>query len=132
MSTTLVMDFKIRLKDENGNYYLFRPYLRANLDEVGNVMNYTIVGAAEKGSLNALQKEILRDMCIQITLYLGKLVRGGRNFFRDVSDYPSERQVRNLLSGRTRKSGMIFPLTGINLEQKKRRAHALAWQRKDW
>lgn len=117
MSTTRVMDFKIRLKDGNGNYYLFRPYLRANLNEVGNVMNYTIVGAAEKGSLNALQQESLREICNQITLYLGRLVRGGRNVFRDVRDFPSERQIRNLLSGRTRKFGMIFPLTGINLEQ---------------
>ena len=117
MSTTRVMDFKIRLKDEDGNYYLFRPYLRANLDDVGTVMNYTIVGAAEKGSLNKLQQDRLRELCDQIGQYLCNLIEGSRNVFCDVRDFPSERQVRNLLSGRTRKSGMIFPLTGINLEQ---------------
>ncbi len=113
---TRAMDFKIRRKDGNGNYYLFRPYLRANLDDIGNVLNYTIVGSEEEGSLNELQEKRFREMCMQIDRYLGRLIHRRRNVFTCyVNDFPSVRQVRNLLSGRTRKSCMILPLTGIDL-----------------
>lgn len=119
---TRAMDMKIRVKDGNGNYHLIRPYLRANVDDIGNVMNYTIVGSEEEGSLNEVQEKNFRDMCRKIDRYLGRLVRSRRNDFTCyVNDFPSVRQVRNLLSGRTRRSGMIFPLTGIELGNEAKR-----------
>ena len=112
---TRVMDTKIRRKDSNGKWYLVRPFLKPNVDDIGNVMNYSIVGKPEEVSLNEKQELCYREMCIKIDQYLSRLIRNSIGFDCDVRDFPSERQVRNLLLGRTRKSGMIFPVAGINL-----------------
>ena len=105
---------KIRRKDKKGNYYLVRPYLRPNLDDLGNVESYSIVGKSEDISLNIVQDECYRRLCIEISIYLGRLIRNRNRFDCDVRDFPSEQQVRNLLSGRT--GPVVWPVREINLE----------------
>ena len=112
---TLVMDMKIRRRHSNGKWYLVRPYLKPNVDDIGNVMNYSIVGKAEEVSLNERQEKVYREMLKEIDRHLGSLIRKSNRFDCDVKDFPSEQQAMNLLHGRTRKSSMIFPLKGIDL-----------------
>ena len=111
---TLVMDMKIRRRHSNGKNYLVRPYLKPNVDDIGNVMNYSIVGKAEEVSLNEKQEQVYREMLKEIDRHLGSLIRKKNWFDCDVKDFPSEQQAMNLLRGRTG-PGIIFPVTGINL-----------------
>ena len=111
---TLVMDMKIRRRHSNGKWYLVRPYLKPNVDDIGNVMNYSIAGKAEEVKLNERQEEVYREMCKEIDRYLGSLIRKKNWFDCEVKDFPSERQVMNLLRGYSGR-GIIFPVTGINL-----------------
>ena len=112
---TRAMDMKIRRRHSNRKWYLVRPYLKPNLDDIGNVTNYSIVGKAEEVSLNERQEQVYREMLKEIDRQLDSLIRKSNRFDCDVKDFPSEQQAINLLLGRTG-PGIIFPVTGINLE----------------
>ena len=112
---TWALYMKIRRRHRNGKWYLVRPYLKPNVDDIGNVTNYSIVGKTEKVSLNERQDQAYREMCKEIDRYLGSLIRKSNIFDCDVRDFPSEKQVMNLLRGITG-PGIIFPVTGIYLD----------------
>ena len=109
---TRAMDMKIRRRHSNGKWYLVRPYLKPNLDDIGNVNNFSIVGKPEEVSLNEKQAQCYREMQMEIDRYLSRFMPGTDRIDCDVKEYPTERRVMNLLHGG---GGIVFPVTGIYL-----------------